>query len=153
MNNLLELQKSLSERELALFNAEMARHHRSLGVGYVLLVFLGWLGAHKMYLGKVRAAFLYASLSLLGWTFLLIPLLYAEYTRSKDPYGLTQPWRSVPWFLDDMVILGYVCLVFVGLIVVWDLFTLPRQFQQREDEIRASILAQLTSSNKGSLDQ
>jgi len=59
---------------------------KSKGVAYLLLIFLGWLGVHRFYLGKVGTGILYFfTLGLLGFG-----LLYDLFTLGNqvDVYNL-----------------------------------------------------------------
>ena len=51
--DLIQAQRELSDKDLAIFNAELQRQSRSAILAYVLWFFLGGLGVHNFYMGKV----------------------------------------------------------------------------------------------------
>jgi hypothetical protein len=75
---------------------------------YVLWFVLGVLGAHKFYLGKAKAGWVYCSLALLGAGGALVPF--------PASLGLG---------------LSGVCVALLGLFLLIDLFTLPRQVRKQ----------------------
>lgn len=108
----LERKKILSERQLFLLNSEMEKYKKSTALAYVLLIFLGFIGIHQFYIGKIFA----------GLTHLLIfcgIAIGALWTHQNE--------GAVEWAIIVLVLL---------LLVIWDLFTLPRQirmvFEERE---------------------
>ncbi|NIS69584.1 MAG: NINE protein [Proteobacteria bacterium] len=116
----LEFKKSLSERQLFLLNSEMEKHKKSTALAYVLLVFFGFIGIHQFYIGKIFA----------GLTHLLICcgiVMGALWTHSDE--------GEVGWVIIVLVLL---------LLVIWDLFTLPRQirmvFEERERKALKRIM-------------
>lgn len=48
----LALKSQLTAQQLALFESEMNKRRKSVAVAYVLLIFVGGLGAHRFYLGS-----------------------------------------------------------------------------------------------------
>ena len=69
---------------------------RSVVLAYVLLVLLGWLGVHRMYLGK--------------WiTGITLAVLFGVGTATAA------------------ILIGWIPLIIWGLVMVWDLVTLPLQ--------------------------
>jgi len=62
----------LSEKQLAILESEMKKRKKSLPLTYVLLVFLGFLGVHKFYLGKTKQGLLYLLLSVVGFISLVV---------------------------------------------------------------------------------
>ena len=63
----LEVQRSLSDKDLAIFNAELQRNAKSSGVAYLLWFFLGSVGGHNFYIGKALWGLMYFGLLLIGW--------------------------------------------------------------------------------------
>ena len=53
LDNLFQAQRQLSEKDLIIYNAELQKKTKSVGLAYCLLIFFGGLGLHKFYLGKV----------------------------------------------------------------------------------------------------
>jgi len=52
----LAVKSQLNPQELALFESEMNKRRKSVGLAYVLLLFLGGLGVHRFYLGFPKLA-------------------------------------------------------------------------------------------------
>src|SRR5579871_343165 len=52
----LAVKSQLNPQELALFESEMNKRRKSVGLAYVLLLFLGGLGVHQFYLGFPKLA-------------------------------------------------------------------------------------------------
>jgi len=79
---------------------------------YVLWLTLGVLGAHKFHLGKPQAGFVYCALALLGAGGWLLPFL------GSLGAGLSG-----------------VSLALLGLFLLIDLFTIPRQVRKRQAQM------------------
>ncbi len=116
----LELKKTLSEQQLILLNSEMEKYRKRTALAYVLLVLFGFIGVHQFYIGKIFA----------GLTHLFIfcgVVISALQSYSKE--------HPVAWVIVVLVLL---------LLVIWDLFTLPRQirkvFEEREREALRRII-------------
>jgi len=52
MSEIIWDKQRLTEKQLAILNSEMEKYKRSVGLAYVLLIFLGYLGIHKFYSGN-----------------------------------------------------------------------------------------------------
>lgn len=128
----IRLQEQLSEKQLAIFNGEMQRQHRSTGIGYLLLIFLGVLGVHKFYLGRVFAGIVYALLFIFGWAFMGAGGAVALFGTSEEVAAG-----------GGMAFLGSVFLVILSLGLLWDLITLPSQIRSREKRLRQELLQRL----------
>jgi len=128
----IRLQEELSDKQLAIFNAEMQRQHRSTGIGYLLLIFLGVLGVHKFYLGRVLAGIIYALLFIFGWAFMGAGGAVAVFGTEADVAAG-----------GGMASLGIILLVILGLGLLWDLITLPSQIRSREKRLRQELLRRL----------
>jgi len=119
--NSLELGRvqQLTEKQLAIYNAELQRQSRSVGIAYLLYFFLGCLGVHKFYLGKIGWGITYILLGTLGTilTFLGIGFL-------------------------PLSIIGGLMLFVFGIFLLIDLFTIPRQIRKREEKIKEDLLSQ-----------
>lgn len=130
----LDVQRNLGDKELAIFNAEMQRHHRSTLISYLLLIFLGGLGAHKFYLGKVLWGIIYLILSIVGYV-----LFFGGFiTAMADPTGVEAGASASA--------LGILASAVIGILLLIDLFTLPLQVKRRNKKIRKQLLDKLTSS-------
>ncbi len=67
----IDKKKQISDKELAILESEMQKHRKSVGLAYVLLIFLGNVGIHQFYLGKTRRGLAYLLLGVVGWISLL----------------------------------------------------------------------------------
>jgi hypothetical protein len=116
---LLDMKRALTPTELALVDSEMARCRKSLGIAYLLLFLLGYVGGHQYYLGKPRAAFL-------RWL----------------------PWFVVGFAVLAMILNGDAeYRITIGLASLWavamhlyDLCTLPRQTQEVNAQIEKELI-------------
>lgn len=126
----IRLQEELSDKQLTIFNAEMQRQHRSIGVGYVLLIFLGAFGVHKFYLGRAFAGIVYALLFLLGWAL-------------TGGAGAAVFLGTADDAIGGMVLTGLFLLAILGFALIWDLITLPSQIRSREKKLRRELLRRL----------
>ncbi len=130
----LELQRTLGGKELQIFNAEMQRQHRSVILTYFLWFVLGWAGVHKFYVGETLQGASYALLSIGGSIVMLL-----------DPGSRLLLRGDVPFVFGIMLILGVTAVLIWGLLMLWDLFTIPRQIARRETKIRRVLLERLAS--------
>jgi len=83
------LKKDLDEVELSLLDREMDRYRKEVNISYVLLIVLGFFGAHKFYLNKVALGVLYfftAGLFLIGllYDLITIPQQVADYNERLE---------------------------------------------------------------------
>ncbi|QSZ28046.1 TM2 domain-containing protein [Aceticella autotrophica] len=67
MSEVLYDKQKLTEKQLSILSSEMEKYKKSTTVAYLLWLFLGGLGAHKFYLGKIGMGFLYLSMFIIGW--------------------------------------------------------------------------------------
>lgn len=65
--NWIQTLASLSDREVAILQSEMARLDRPMGTTYLFLIFLGGVGAHRFYLDEPRQGAWMIVLFLLSW--------------------------------------------------------------------------------------
>lgn len=63
----LKSKKELSDHELSVLNSEMEKYKKSTGLAYVLWLFLGTLGIHKFYIGKITMGLIYLVLGIGAW--------------------------------------------------------------------------------------
>lgn len=125
----IKLQERLTEKQLTIFHAEMARQHRSLTVGYLLLVFLGTLGLHKFYIGRIWVGIVYALLFVFGLGLLSSGGLISVFGTGEDIAAGA-----------GMGSFGLFLLICLGFCLLWDIITLPRQVNAREKRIRQALL-------------
>ncbi len=107
----LKLKKDLSDHELSVFNSEMEKYKKGTGLAYLLWFFLGTLGIHKFYIGKVIFGIIYVVLGLLAWVSLIVGLsigvtgLLAEENISEG----MGPWMAL--FVICIIIVGILLLI------------------------------------------
>lgn len=119
----IEIKRNVSEHELSILDSGLANYRKSTALAYVLWVFLGGLGIHKFYIGKTGMGVFY--LLLLGG------LIVGTITGRSQA---TEP---------TMIIAGS-CGVILGILLLVDLFTIPRQIrraniQAEREKYRAKI--------------
>jgi len=131
-HNELAMQRALSERDITILNAELDRQKKSVAVSYLLWLFLGWLGVHQLYLGRMLRAALYPLLLLGGYVFSL-SAVFAPATAEAEAVGGT-------------FIIGAFMFAAYGLLILWDMITLPRQHAKRETRIKMRLLKTMTQT-------
>ena len=47
IDELFQAQRQLSEKDFAIYNAELQKKNKSVGLAYFLLIFFGGIGLHK----------------------------------------------------------------------------------------------------------
>ena len=132
----IQAQRSLSDKDLVIFNAELQRRSKSTVLAYVLWFLLGGLGVHQFYMSKVHWGLIYLVLGVFGWFFFLAGLVAGEF-----PSGATEGTANT-------AALGILALGILALFLLWDLFTIPRQIALREEGIKQELLAQLGVANQ-----
>lgn len=118
--------RSLSEKDLQIYNMEVERQRKSVALAYVLWFFFGALGVHRFYLNQWLGA-----VNL--FTFLFSVLTFSTMMES-DATGLT-----ITWFL---------CVAYLVLSLLVDLFTIPLQVHRANERIAQSVLAHLVGSEQ-----
>ncbi len=129
--NSIKDQKTLTDRELIIFNSELDRKRKSTATAYILYLFLGAFGVHKFYLGQPIKGISYIFMLLGGLSFLATPAL--------NPSAMTDA--------STVSSLGAISLLGLGLNMLIDLFTIPRQIKKQEDRVRNDLLTQLVNNN------
>ncbi len=119
----IDKKKQISDRQLAILESEMQKHRKSVGLAYVLLIFLGNIGIHQFYLGKTRRGLAYLVLGVVGW----ISLFSSFLGEGNGGAGS----------------IGILCFVVVGIFLLIDLFTLPKQVRAATELAENKILNEL----------
>ena len=118
----LNLKQQLSDHQLNVFNSEIIKHSKSTGLTYVLWFFLGTLGIHKFYMGRAGLGAMYLICGFIGWIMIL---------------GQPLASGSAPVFI------GAALLGFIFIMLIIDLFTIPRQirkvYETKELELKSTI--------------
>jgi len=125
--DVIELKRNLSEHELSILDSELAKYKKSISLAYVLWFFLGGLGIHKFYIGKTGMGIFY--LLLVGG---LIVGTITGTSKEMEP---------------AMIIAGS-CGLVLGILLLIDLFTIPRQIRRTYIQAERQILTKIKSTAK-----
>jgi hypothetical protein len=125
--DVIELKGNLSEHELSTVDSELAKYKKSTGVAYVLWFFLGGLGIHKFYIGKTGMGIFYL---------LLIGGLIVG--------GIT----GISKEMEPAMIIAGSCGLVLGILLLVDLFTIPRQIRRAYIQAERQILSEIKSTPK-----
>jgi uncharacterized protein YgiM (DUF1202 family) len=125
--DILESRREMSEHELGILESELAKYKKSAALAYGLWFFLGGLGIHKFYIGKTVMGVFYL--------LLLSGLIVGGLT------GMSQETELA------MIIAGS-CGLILGILLLVDLFTIPRQIRKTHDEAERRILSKIRSTSK-----
>ena len=132
----VEDKSKLTEKQLIVLESEMQKHRKSLGMVYLLWFFLGSLGIHKFYLGNTKNGLLYLILGIFGWSSIIFgggfALFNLSYGRSVGAGGF-------------FAILGMICMLVLGILLLIDLFTIPSQLEKSYEEAENEIISNLLS--------
>ena len=139
--DIIQLKKDLSEHELSLLNSELEKHKKSAALTYALWFFLGWLGAHKFYIGKIKMGILYLILVTFAGigSWFLIPTLF--YLAEPSAQEISSKEAGVV----GMGILGAICGIVLVILLLIDVFTIPRQIRKTYEQAERRILSKIKS--------
>jgi len=129
----VERKQQLSDRQLSILESEMDKQKKSLGLAYAFLIIAGGFGIHKFYLGKVRWGIVYIALTILGLTGWYSGLA----TLVTNPSGS-----------GAFGIIGIICILILGVLLLIDLFTLPKQVRTENEKAEERIIEQLLASTQ-----
>lgn len=87
----IQAQRALSDKDLAIFNAELQRRSKSTALAYVLWFLLGGVGVHNFYMGKVYWGLLYLVLGVFGWFFFWPALSLGSFLQEPRRERLAHP--------------------------------------------------------------
>ena len=125
----IQAQRALSEKDLTIFMAELHRRSKSVGLSYILWLFFGCLGIHNFYMGKILWGIVDLVLGISGWTLFLGGLFASLSTQSTQNSAGT-------------AVLGVLAIGTLGLLLLWDLFTIPGQLTRIEDRVKRELISQ-----------
>jgi hypothetical protein len=112
-----------------MMDSELAKYKKSTALAYVLWFFLGGLGIHKFYIGKPGMGIFYL-------------LLLAGLTAGTIT-GIARGMESA------MIIAGS-CGLLLGILLLIDLFTIPRQIKRTYAQAERQRLGKIESTTKDS---
>jgi hypothetical protein len=118
----------ISTEQLLLIEARVANEKKSVGLAYLLWFFLGALGIHNFYLGKI----------LLGLFELLGGIV---------AIGLLVTGALAGGAAGGLAFLGLLCLIVWGAAYIVDLFLIPRRVRLHSQRLRERYMSTLRSGN------
>jgi len=128
--DIIGLRRNLSEHELSILGSELAKYKKSTALAYVLWFFLGGLGIHKFYIGKTGLGIFYL--------LLVSGLIVGSITgMSKE--------------MEPAMIIAGSCGLVLGILLLVDLFTIPRQIRRTYIQAERQILRKIKSISKDSI--
>jgi len=127
-----EQEEPTNRKTVAILQSEMKKYQKSVGLAYVLCIFLGIFGIHKFYLRNVRQGIVYLILGLVS-----IPSLIVGEFTGLISFGAS----GMPLFR-----FGLVCLGILVILLIVDLFTTPRQVRQANMSAENKIIDQLLNA-------
>lgn len=113
---------SLSPDQISAVELRVANERKSAGLAYVLLVFTNGLGIHNLYLGKWGRAIVEILLTVFGFIFMVAGFV----SDNKDAQAV--------------LVLGLILTGFNGLMLIWDLFSIPRYVRRHSELIRNRVI-------------
>lgn len=108
---------SISTEQQMLVEQRVSNDKKSVGVAYLLWIFVGMFGAHRFYVGKV------------GSGFVLIGL-----------------WFGGILFLSSDSLLGPIMLIIAGIWLLLDLFIIPSLVSSNTNQLRGKITLEVIGS-------
>jgi len=120
MDNVVGLKSKLDQHQLSILASEMEKNKKSTGLAYVLCFFLGTLGIHKFYIGKIGMGVTYLILGLVGWISLIVGVASS---------AITDVDVAAAGMAGGLVFSTIVFAV-IGIFLLIDLFTIPGQIRK-----------------------
>lgn len=105
----------------------------SVGLAYILYIFFGSIGVHKLYMGKTLWGVIYLLLGVLGW----ITIFAGGITLLAEDAGSAAGLGSF----------GIICLIILGILLLIDLLTIPRQIRKQYEKTEIEIINKLLENN------
>ena len=122
LDDLFQAQRQLSEKDLIIYNAELQKKTKSVGLAYCLLIFFGWLGLHKFYLGKIGEGIVYLIFGTIYFVFLQIFI-----------FNVDRHWEPTVFFILFFGTFGF--------FLFYDLFTLHKKIIDYEKLTQIDLLS------------
>ena len=124
--------KEIATKTVFYFRRRNAKHRKSVGIAYLLWFFFGSFGIHKFYLGDTKKGLLYLVLGIFGWISIFTGGLAALGGSNGGGF---------------FAIIGLICIVVLGIMLLIDLFTIPGQIKSAEEKAEEQIVNNLLSMN------
>ncbi len=124
MESVLEMKSRLDDHQMTVLSSEMEKVKKSTGLAYVLWLFLGTLGIHKLYIGKVGMGITYLVVGAVAWIMLILSFAGEAVTGG---------------YLTAAIVL----FVLVGIFLLLDLFTIPRQIRKTYEHIEKKLISKM----------
>ncbi len=123
------LKSKLTAEELAVLKSEMEKFKKSIGLAYVLWVFLGTLGIHQFYMGRHGRGGLYLALGMILW----LELAYFFLILGRA---------------TGVLIFGVICFAALTVFLLVDLFSIPSQLRKEFEVREIKALKRIRNSPK-----
>ncbi len=137
----VERKQRLTEKQLSILESEMQKRRKSVALAYVLLILLGGLGVHKFYLGKTSQGVKYLVLAVASWllgvgsVFMgFIAGAFGGESAGVAGFGLS-------------ILVGIVFSIILGCFLLYDLFTLPSQVNDVNEEMENQVIDQIITTS------
>lgn len=141
----LKLKKELSDHELAVFNSELEKYKKSTGLAYLLWFFLGTLGIHKFYVGKIGMGILYLLLGVAAWTSLIIGLTVGMASIASESELIETATEKAATGMATGIIIFIFLISVVGIMLLIDIFTMSRQIRKAYEKKEYKVLQKIKS--------
>ena len=142
--DVIQLKNQLTEHQMSVFNSEMVKYRKNTGIAYVLLIILGTLGAHKFYIGKIGMGVFYLLLGITAWVSLVIRTAGVS-AETRQLFLMTSGGGEV---MSVSVFIMLVCLGLLGINLLIDLFTMPKQIKRIYENQELEVLHRLIGEQK-----
>jgi len=130
----------MSDHELSILNSEMEKYKKSTGLAYVLWLFIGTLGIHKFYIGKITMGIIYLVLGIGAWISLTFGITAAA-------SGLLEGVETVASGGEVGMATGFILfiifIIILGVMLIIDLVTIPRQIRKAYEKREAKAIEEL----------
>ena len=145
VEGIADLRKNLSDRERTVLRGELEKHKKSQALAYVLWVVAGMLGIHKFYVGKVGIGILYLVLGVIGCGSVVSGLVSALEQMTASQPGDFEAFTAIM----VLAAIGSICLLVLCVLLIIDLFTIPREIRKRNERIELSIIQRIVGGGGG----
>lgn len=128
---------ALPVEKLRLVEARVANEKRSVGIAYLLFFFVGALGIHNFYLGRIGRGLAEIGGIVGGWVLVFSGVvLTAESGRSTAHSDLESAGVGT-------AVVGVALFFVAGILLLIDLFTIPSVVDRQKNELRLRLMAEM----------